>query len=63
MAYFYTCDICGCNLDPGEKCDCNSKKVAQEEYLSKVIKQNDVNGQMTFDFDRKENFYEKKAVS
>lgn len=22
MAYYSTCKYCGCNLDPGEKCDC-----------------------------------------
>lgn len=22
MAYFNTCNRCGANLDPGEKCDC-----------------------------------------
>ena len=22
MAYYYTCPYCGCNLDPGEDCDC-----------------------------------------
>lgn len=23
MTYYNTCKICGANLDPGEKCDCN----------------------------------------
>ena len=22
MPYYYTCPLCGANLDPGEKCDC-----------------------------------------
>ena len=22
MSYYYTCPICGANLDPGEQCDC-----------------------------------------
>lgn len=26
MAYYRTCEFCGTNLDPGERCDC------REEY-------------------------------
>ena len=26
MSYFNTCRICGANLDPGEKCDCEEEK-------------------------------------
>jgi len=26
MYYFKTCKYCGCNLDPGEKCDCQDEK-------------------------------------
>lgn len=25
MPYYNTCKSCGCNLDPGEVCDCQSK--------------------------------------
>lgn len=25
MAHFVTCELCGANLDPGEKCDCQKK--------------------------------------
>lgn len=25
MSYYITCPDCGCNLDPGEKCDCKSQ--------------------------------------
>lgn len=28
MSYFVTCPDCGCNLDPGEKCDCKSQSQA-----------------------------------
>lgn len=28
MAYYRTCPACGCNLDPGERCDCMDKKKA-----------------------------------
>ena len=24
--YFNTCEYCGLNLDPGEKCDCNEER-------------------------------------
>lgn len=24
--YYRVCPVCGCNLDPGEKCDCNGTK-------------------------------------
>ena len=44
MAYFKTCEYCGDNLDPGERCDCNKKepqtptkmKRAQYHYIAKV---------------------------
>ncbi len=26
MAYFRTCSVCGANLDPGERCECELKK-------------------------------------
>lgn len=26
MAYYHTCPYCGCNLDPGERCDCRTKQ-------------------------------------
>lgn len=25
MAYYHTCEYCGTNLDPGEKCDCREE--------------------------------------
>ena len=28
---YRTCPYCGANLDPGERCECASKKEAQEE--------------------------------
>lgn len=35
MAYFETCPNCGCNLDPGEKCDCQ-----EEDEQSKKSEKN-----------------------
>lgn len=26
MSYFTTCQLCGANLDPGEKCDCKKEE-------------------------------------
>lgn len=26
MSYYITCPDCGCNLDPGEKCDCQRQR-------------------------------------
>lgn len=31
MAYYNVCPHCGCNLDPGEKCDCESIKAIEQE--------------------------------
>lgn len=28
MSYYRVCPLCGCNLDPGERCDCAHKKKA-----------------------------------
>ncbi|MBQ8043617.1 MAG: hypothetical protein IJ272_05650 [Clostridia bacterium] len=38
MAYFNVCDKCGAHLDPGEVCDCNSKReVLRKKYEELVI--------------------------
>lgn len=39
--YYKTCPDCGCNLDPGEPCDCKQTKketapLSRERPLSKV---------------------------
>jgi hypothetical protein len=31
MAYYNTCPKCGCNLDPGEKCDCERVKPKEQK--------------------------------
>lgn len=41
MSYYNKCDLCGANLDPGEKCDCNQREVkrnAERVYLHKSEK-------------------------
>lgn len=65
MAYYNTCPLCGCNLDPGEKCDCEDcedDKKELEEFYGHVIKTTPVIGQMTFVLDSKETDYEKKTA-
>ena len=59
MAYYNTCLTCGCNLDPGEKCDCMStKKESEQRYDIRVTPQT---GQMTFILEGKEFDYAKVA--
>lgn len=31
MAYYRICPRCGCNLDPGEPCDCEQEKEITEQ--------------------------------
>lgn len=55
MAYYNVCPKCGCNLDPGEKCDCESLKIEHQEtsrfFYSQFLRADDSNGQMSFVFD------------
>lgn len=37
---YYTCPICGANLDPGEKCDCN-RGAQHGDDKTKNVKEND----------------------
>lgn len=38
MAYYKICYICGCNLDPGETCDCKEKGKENELRFGKLTK-------------------------
>ena len=55
MAYYNVCPHCGCNLDPGEKRDCESIKAREQEtsraFYSQFLRADDSNGQMSFVFD------------
>lgn len=31
MAYYNVCPVCGSNLDPGERCDCQSIRAKEQE--------------------------------
>lgn len=55
MAYYNVCPHCGCNLDPGEKCDCESIKAREQEtsriFCSQILMTDEKGGQMAFTFD------------
>lgn len=53
MAYYNVCPNCGCNLDPGEKCDCRDKKSSKkyEEYFEDHLKIPKGTGQIAFSWD------------
>jgi hypothetical protein len=36
MAYYRTCEHCGANLDPGEKCDCTENKQERGRPYGKI---------------------------
>lgn len=50
MAYYRVCPRCGCNLDPGERCDCEDEKRRQDEFYKDKMKVEDKTGQMVFAF-------------
>lgn len=54
MAFYHTCPHCGSNLDPGEKCDCESEAVERERIFMESTRTNPITGQMSFDWDGKE---------
>lgn len=38
MAYFRACPYCGCNLDPGETCDCSERaETLRQENVGRLI--------------------------
>lgn len=38
--YNYTCDICGCCLDPGEKCDCQEVQERNRKMVEDFLTEN-----------------------
>lgn len=58
MAYYSVCDSCGCNLDPGERCDCESIKAREQEesitYYRRLLRADKDGCQMAFDFENLE---------
>lgn len=61
MAFYRTCPLCGCNLDPGEKCDCETEKKKQEDFYRSMFRTSK-SGQMAFVLDSKEVGYARKAA-
>ena len=33
--YYHECPVCHCNLDPGERCDCEREEEEDEPHLSR----------------------------
>ena len=62
MPYYKTCDKCGSNLDPGEKCDCEMEEKKQEEHFAKILLA-DSTGQISFLWNSKERDYAIKSIS
>lgn len=60
MAYYRTCQNCGCNLDPGEKCICQRQKGQERETIRKRIRADPATGQLFFRLDGKEGKFGKK---
>lgn len=58
MAYYNICPICGNNLDPGEKCDCEDEKASDLEFYRRHLKMGPAK-QLTFVFDE-EGSHERK---
>lgn len=51
MAYYNTCPHCGCNLDPGERCDCLKEQNRRERNCSERLRKQiteECTGQMVF---------------
>lgn len=53
MSYYTECSRCGCNLDPGEKCECATRDALETERIKKFTR-TERSGQMRFVFDNKE---------
>lgn len=62
MAYYDICPRCGCNLDPGERCDCEDEKEKQKDFFAQHIKMSPMTGQYSFFWEGKDTDYAKKAV-
>lgn len=56
--YYWTCPLCGSNLDRNEKCDCQEEKARKMEFFSRNFRMEPKSGQMVFAFDG-----ERKEVS
>lgn len=41
MSYFRTCQLCGCNLDPGEQCDCMERSNRNKRKYDELLDQDE----------------------
>ena len=39
MGYYNECPLCGCSLDPGERCDCTEKQETEKQREEKPAAQ------------------------
>lgn len=62
---YWTCPLCGANLDRNEKCDCQDERVREQEkkreFFSRHLKTEQKAGQLAFVFDSGEAFHESKS--
>lgn len=52
--YFTICPRCGAHLDPGEHCDCETRKPEHRLDASKKIRE-EPDGQLRFDISKRQN--------
>lgn len=60
MAYYNVCPHCGCNLDPGEKCDCRKEDEKMRGFFNRNLKIEPKARQLVFAFDSGEARHEYK---
>ena len=61
MAYFNVCSVCGCTLDPGEKCDCQEVKKNQEVFMERHMRVEKNTKQLAFVWDHEVGYENKVA--
>lgn len=63
MAYYNVCPVCGGNLDPGERCDCQQRKRQERVAFGKWIKAEPATGQFVLQLDDGREEYEKRGIA
>lgn len=48
--HFHRCEICGANLDPGERCDCEQEKERETKRLQKLYVKEGKSDQLAFNW-------------
>ena len=57
MGYYRECPLCGANIDPGERCDCERERAEREKEFLEHTRQDPLTGQLRFRFDVGVNHY------